>query len=171
MTIWTDLESDREAEWSPEFGMRLALEEAMRGARLGEVPIGAVVMQGDEVLSRAHNFRETWRDPTAHAELIALRQAALRKGGWRLFDCQMYVTLEPCAMCAGAILQARIDHLYYGAVDTKGGAIVSQVQLYQSPGWNHHPAVTGGILAEECGIVLKNFFQEVRQTMRPRRDV
>lgn len=151
--------------------MRLALDEAKRAGEKGEVPIGAVVVCDDEVIARAHNWRETWADPTAHAELIAIQEASRRLGGWRLSDCDLYVTLEPCPMCAGAIMLARIRRLYYGATDAKGGAVISKLQVLQPELWNHHPEVTGGILADECGMILKDFFQELRSTFQPRRDV
>lgn len=142
--------------------MREALEFARVAQEHGEVPIGAVVVHGGQVIAGAHNWRETWRDGTAHAELIAIREASRKLGAWRLQDCDLYVTLEPCPMCAGAIMLSRIRHLYYGATDRKGGAIESKVSLL-SPGlWNHHPEITGGVLAEECGMILQAFFQRLR---------
>lgn len=142
--------------------MRLALREAAQAAEIGEVPIGAVVVYQGEVIAKAHNYRETWRDPTAHAELIAIQEASRRLGGWRLQECDLYVTLEPCPMCAGAVMLARIRHLYYGAVDAKGGAVESKVALLEPNLWNHHPNITGGILADECGMILKDFFRGLR---------
>ncbi|SHK08889.1 MULTISPECIES: tRNA adenosine(34) deaminase TadA [Alicyclobacillus] len=158
-------------ERSPEAWMRLALSLAEEAASLGEVPIGALLVYNGQLVAAAYNLRETWRDPTAHAEMLALRQASLRLGGWRLSASTLYVTLEPCAMCAGAILQARVGQVYYGAQDTKAGALESVCQLYQVKGWNHYPQVTGGILAEECGILLKDFFAQVRSRQKTRRDV
>jgi tRNA(adenine34) deaminase len=142
--------------------MRLALEEARRAADYGEVPIGAVIVRDGQVLARAHNWRETWRDPTAHAEVLAIREAARRLGGWRLEGCDLYVTLEPCPMCAGAIVQARIRRLVYGAADPKAGAVASRTELLVPGRWNHHPQITAGILATECGNILKDFFRSLR---------
>lgn len=142
--------------------MQDAVTWAQAGARHGEVPIGAVVVHDGEVIAGAHNWRETWRDPTAHAEILAIREASQRLGGWRLAECDLYVTLEPCPMCAGAIMLSRIRHLYYGASDGKGGAIESKLAVLQEGLWNHHPAVTGGILADECGMILQAFFQQLR---------
>lgn len=151
--------------------MRIALDEARQAAEIGEVPIGAVVVCDGEVIAKAHNWREIWGDPTAHAELIAIREASQRLGGWRLSDCDLYVTLEPCPMCAGAIMLARIRTLYYGAADAKGGAVSSKLHTLEPGLWNHHPAVEGGVLADECGMILKDFFRELRFAAQPRRDV
>jgi tRNA(adenine34) deaminase len=148
---------------SPEYFMSIALEEARRAAKFGEVPIGAVVVYDGNIIARAHNWRESWRDPTAHAELIALQEASRRLGGWRLEECDLYVTLEPCPMCAGAIMLSRIRHLYYGAADAKGGAIESKIELFSGELWNHKPNISTGILAEECGMILKDFFRGIRK--------
>jgi tRNA(adenine34) deaminase len=144
--------------------MRRALEQARRAAAYGEVPIGAVIVRDGLVIAEAHNWRETWRDATAHAELIAIQEASRRVGGWRLAECDLYVTLEPCPMCAGALIQARIRRLVYGAADPKGGAITSKVELLQPGRWNHYPEITSGILAEECGMILTEFFRDIRST-------
>jgi tRNA(adenine34) deaminase len=144
--------------------MRIALDAAGRAAEQGEVPIGAVVVCDGEVVSVSHNWRETWRDPTAHAELIAIQEASRKIGGWRLSNCSLYVTLEPCPMCAGAIMLSRLRSVYYGAADPKGGALVSKVNLLQSGQWNHSPSFAGGILADECGMILKDFFRGLRST-------
>lgn len=151
--------------------MKVALEEAKKAAAVGEVPIGAVIVLNEEVIARAHNYRETWNDPTAHAELIVIQEASRRLGSWRLSDCDLYVTLEPCPMCAGAIMLSRIRHVYYGAADPKGGAVQSKVQLLAPGLWNHHPTLTGGILADDCGMILKDFFRELRTQSQPWRDV
>jgi tRNA(adenine34) deaminase len=152
--------------------MKLALAEAQKARDYGEVPIGAVVVRDGKVIGRGHNWRETWRDPTAHAEMVAIQDASRRLGGWRLEGCDLYVTLEPCPMCAGAIMLARIRHLYYGVPDPKGGAIGSKITLLQPGLWNHHPEITGGILADECGMILKDFFRELRKSRQStRRDV
>jgi len=146
----------------PEHYMQLALDLAKQAAGLGEVPIGAVVTHAGEVVGMSHNRREMWRDPTAHAELLAIQEASRRLGGWRLEACDLYVTLEPCPMCAGAAMLARIRHIYYGAEDAKGGAIVSKINLLQPGLWNHLPQITSGILADECGMILKDFFKQLR---------
>jgi tRNA(adenine34) deaminase len=138
--------------------MRRALELAERAAGQGDVPIGAVVARGDEVLGQAGNERELRRDPTAHAEVIALREAADRLGGWRLLETTIYVTLEPCPMCAGAITLARVPRLVYGAADPKGGAVGSVIDLFAEPVVNHRPEVKGGLLAEESAALLEAFF-------------
>ncbi|WDM02910.1 nucleoside deaminase [Alicyclobacillus cycloheptanicus] len=143
--------------------MRQALDLAKEAAALGEVPIGAVVVYRGTRIAGAHNWRETWRDPTAHAELLAIREASQRLGGWRLAECDLYVTLEPCPMCAGALMLARIRHLYFGAVDPKGGAVVSKARVLEPGLWNHHPKITGGILADECGMILQAFFRRLRE--------
>jgi tRNA(adenine34) deaminase len=142
--------------------MRRALELAERAASHGDVPIGAVVARGDEVLGQAGNERELRRDPTAHAEVLALREAAERLGGWRLLETTIYVTLEPCPMCAGAITLARVPRLLYGAPDPKGGAVGSVIDLFAEPVTNHRPAVEGGLLAAESAALLDSFFSERR---------
>lgn len=140
--------------------------EALTQARLafdqGEVPIGAVAVMKGSVLARAHNFRETWKDPVAHAEMIAIREAAKKLGQWRLQDLSLYVTLEPCAMCAGAMVLARIDRLVFGSWDSKGGACGSVFDIVKEPRLNHQVEVTSGVLEEECGSVLKEFFSKRR---------
>lgn len=143
--------------------MELALQEAREAARIGEVPIGAVLIGGGEILGRGHNLREKKQDPTAHAEIFAIQAAARKLGTWRLEDCTLYVTLEPCPMCAGAIMLARIDRLVYGAQDPKGGAVRSLLQLYDLEGFNHRVSYRGGVMAEECGRLLSEFFRELRQ--------
>jgi tRNA(adenine34) deaminase len=142
--------------------MRHALRLAQRAAGNGDVPIGAVVARGDEVLGEAGNERELRRDPTAHAEVLALRGAAERLGGWRLLETTIYVTLEPCPMCAGAITLARVPRLVYGAADPKGGAVGSVIDLFAEPVVNHRPAVEAGLLAEESAGLLEEFFSARR---------
>jgi tRNA(adenine34) deaminase len=142
--------------------MRRALELASEAARLGEVPVGALVVRGRRVVSQAFNLRETLRDPTAHAERLALTWAAEALGSWRLDDCVLYVTLEPCAMCAGAIVLARIPRVVYGAADPKAGACASVYRLLTDGKLNHQAQITSGILARECGEILTDFFQERR---------
>ena len=138
--------------------MGRAIELAVAAAEHGDVPIGAVVARGEEVLGEAGNERERRADPTAHAELLALREAAARLGGWRVEDATIYVTLEPCAMCAGAIVLARVARVVYGAADPKAGAAGSVMDLLSEPALNHHPDVLGGVLGEQCGALLSAFF-------------
>ena len=143
--------------------MELAIAEAERAGALGEVPIGAVIVRGDEVVGRGHNRREIDGDPLAHAELLAIREAAERVGGWRLVGCTMYVTLEPCAMCAGALVNSRIHRLVFGAHDPKAGYCGTLGDLVRDPRLNHRLEVTAGVAAEECGSLLTAFFRELRQ--------
>jgi tRNA(adenine34) deaminase len=138
--------------------MRLALDEAERAATHEDVPIGAVVARGGEVLAAAGNERELRADPTAHAEILALRAAAERLGGWRIPDAVIYVTLEPCAMCAGAIVLARVPRVVYGATDPKAGAAGSVLDVLGEPRLNHRPQVDGGLLARESAALLESFF-------------
>jgi tRNA(adenine34) deaminase len=142
--------------------MRLALEEARRCLDHGDVPIGAVVTRGGEVLSAAGNERELAADPTAHAEILALRAAAAAVGSWRLDGCTLTVTLEPCAMCAGAAVLSRVDRVVFGAADPKAGFAGSLGNLVQDPRLNHTVSLTDGVLAEECGELLRAFFRERR---------
>ena len=143
---------------SDESYMRQAIELAKRAAEHGDVPIGAVLVRGDEVIGTAGNERELRGDPTAHAELLALREAAERLGGWRIEDASIYVTLEPCSMCAGAIVLARIARVVYGARDPKAGAAGSVLDVLAEPALNHNPEVTEGVLAQECAALLSEFF-------------
>jgi len=138
--------------------MRLALREASRALEHEDVPIGAVVVQGGEVIGAGHNERELRADPTAHAEMIALREAARALGSWRILDSVMYVTLEPCAMCAGAIVLARLPRVVFGATDPKAGAAGSVFNVLEEPRLNHRPQVESGLLAEECADLLRAFF-------------
>jgi tRNA(adenine34) deaminase len=144
--------------------MRQALAEARAAATAGEVPIGCVIVHdpGGIVIGRGFNRRETDHDPTAHAEILALRQASQTLGTWRLTDCTVYVTLEPCPMCAGAIVNARVPRLVYGCDDPKAGAVRSLYRLCEDARLNHRVDVTGGILADECAAVLREFFQAQR---------
>jgi tRNA(adenine34) deaminase len=146
--------------------MQLALDEARAAAAADEAPIGAVIVQGDRVLARARNEREALRDPTAHAEMIAITQAAAALGNWRLEGCTLYVTLEPCPMCAGAIVQARIPRVVYGALDPKAGAVRSLYRLLEDSRLNHRASVVEGVLGEECGRLLTEFFQRKRATRK-----
>jgi tRNA(adenine34) deaminase len=141
-----------------EYFMRLALREAEQAPAHEDVPIGAVVVHDGELLAAARNERELRQDPTAHAELLALREAARAVGHWRLLDAVLYVTLEPCAMCAGALVLARVARVVYGASDPKAGACGSVLDVTGEPRLNHRPQVDGGLLADECGSLLSAFF-------------
>ena len=138
--------------------MREALEEAEQAALVGEVPVGAVVVRAGQVIARAHNRREMDADPTAHAEVLALRDAAEQLGQWRLEGCTLYVTLEPCFMCAGAIVNSRVETLVFGALDPKAGAVGSLANVPADVRLNHRPEIVGEVLAAPCGQVLKDFF-------------
>ena len=143
-----------------EYFMRHAIVEAEKAVEKDEVPVGAVIVYENRIIARAHNQRELLNDPTAHAEMIAITQAADYLQNWRLTGTTMYVTLEPCAMCAGALVQSRIDTLVYGTVDKKAGAAGSVVNLVEEPRFNHRIKVVAGVLEEESGKLLKEFFQE-----------
>jgi tRNA(adenine34) deaminase len=142
--------------------MEMALAEAAAAAADGEAPVGAVIVRDGQVLASARNQREALRDPTAHAEMIAITQAAAALDSWRLTDCTLYVTLEPCPMCAGAIVQARLPTVVYGAADPKAGAARSLFRILDDPRLNHRVEVIEGVLAAECGAVLSEFFQQRR---------
>lgn len=146
-----------------EYFMRMALAEAEAAFAEDEVPIGAVIVRDDRVIAAAHNQREQLRDPTAHAEMIAITQAAQQMESWRLEGCTLYVTLEPCPMCAGAILQARVPTVVYGAPDPKGGAVHTLYQLLSDPRLNHRPQTVAGVLLAPCGEILSRFFQTQRK--------
>ncbi len=146
--------------------MALALAAARRAPLHADVPVGAVVVKDGAVVARAHNARERGADPTAHAEILAIRGAAKKLGSWRLDGCTLYVTLEPCAMCAGAIVLARLPRLVYGAADPKAGFVGSLGDLCRDERLNHRPAVTAGVLGAECGRILVEFFREKRRSAR-----
>jgi tRNA(adenine34) deaminase len=146
----------------PESLMREALALAEEGARDGEVPVGAVVVKDGEIVGRGWNRPISTRDPTAHAEIVALREAAARLGNYRLPGCELYVTLEPCAMCVGAMLHARLARVVFGAADPKTGACGGVVSLASEPRLNHQTAFVGGVLADECGALLRRFFADRR---------
>jgi tRNA(adenine34) deaminase len=141
-----------------EYYMRLALREAERAIEHDDVPIGCVIVRGEEVVAAARNERELRGDPTAHAEILALREASRQIAGWRLLDTVLYVTLEPCAMCAGAIVLARVPRVVYGAADPKAGAAGSVLDVLGEPRLNHRPDVAGGLLGEESAELLRQFF-------------
>lgn len=144
--------------------MEQALLEARKAYELDEVPIGAVVVKDGEIIGRGHNLRETCKDPTLHAEMVAIRQAAEILGGWRLTGCELYVTVEPCPMCAGAMIQARIDRLIFGAGDPKAGCAGTLYNLLQDSRFNHQVEIVKGILEEECRQIMKDFFRQKRNS-------
>lgn len=147
------------------FYMKKALELANKAAEIGEVPVGAVVVKksNGEIVGEGYNRREVDKDSIAHAEIIAIENASKKLGGWRLIDCEIFVTLEPCPMCAGAIINSRIERVVYGAMDKKAGSCGSVVNLFDLP-YNHKPELTGGILSEECSSILSEFFKKLRES-------
>jgi len=146
--------------------MREALKRAHEAAEAGEVPVGAIVVRDGEIIAEGFNRRESWQDPTAHAELIAVRRAAKETGSWRLCECTVYITLEPCPMCAGMLVNSRVDRVVFGAKDPKAGAMRSLYALGEDPRLNHRIDVKEGVLGEECGAVLTEFFRAIRQARR-----
>lgn len=149
--------------------MKEALREARRAAWRGEVPIGAVIVKDGEIISRAHNLREKKKNALCHAEILAINKACRRLGGWRLDGCEMYVTLEPCAMCAGAIIQSRIKKVFFGADDAKGGAVVSVARLFDCEGFCHRVEYTGGVDGERCSALISGFFKKLRKKKKRRK--
>lgn len=143
--------------------MREALVEANKAKNLGEVPIGAVIVSKGRIIARAYNRREIDSDPTSHAEILAIREAAKKMVSWRLEDCDLYVSLEPCPMCMGAILNARVDRLFIGALNPRFGSAGSVIDLSSYKAFNHKLEVERGILEEECGQIMKDFFQDLRR--------
>ena len=143
--------------------MKEAIKEAKKAELIDEVPIGCVIVKDDKVIARGHNVRETKKTPLGHAEIIAIDKASKKLGAWRLQDCDIYITLEPCIMCAGAIIQSRIRHVYYGAKDPKGGAIESSINVLDAKSINHHPEITSGILEEECSNIISQYFKRKRE--------
>lgn len=143
--------------------LRLAIKQAEIAASLGEVPVGAVVCRGDDIISSAYNRRETDKNALAHAELLAIDEACGKLGGWRLFECELFVTLEPCPMCAGAIVNSRIKRVVFGAFDPKAGCFGSLADFSAIP-FNHRPQIVSGVLGDECSALLKDFFRELRNT-------
>lgn len=142
--------------------MREAIQLARHAYAMGEVPVGAVVVCGDRIVGKGYNRRETDKNALCHAELMAIDEACRTLGGWRLWQCRLYVTLEPCPMCAGAIINARIPQVFFGAFDSKAGSCHSVINLFNLP-YNHKPTATGGIFAEECAVLLSQFFKERRK--------
>lgn len=147
--------------------MREAIDLAKKAASLGETPVGAVVVKRStgEIVGRGYNLRETAKSPLAHAEIIALDEASRNLGGWRVLDCELFVTLEPCPMCAGAIINSRIERVIYGAKDYKAGSVESKMTMFEL-GYNHKPEVTSGVLEDECAALLSEFFRGLREQKR-----
>ena len=150
----------------PEFFMQEALQEARKAYKKLEVPVGCVIVKDGKIIARAHNLKETKYDTTKHAEILAIQKASKKLESWRLIDCDMYVTLEPCPMCAGAIIQSRIKNLYYGACDEKTGAVGSVLNLMEDFKFNHIVNVEKGILKNDCENLLKDFFRELRRSKK-----
>ncbi len=148
---------------SDELFMWEAIKEAYKARKKDEVPIGCVIVKDNQVIARAHNLRESKQKSTSHAEILAIEQANEIVGSWRLENCTLYVTLEPCPMCAGAILLSRVERVVYGATDPKGGSVDSCMKMYDVSGWNHYPKVCSGILKDECSTLLKEFFAMKRK--------
>lgn len=153
-----------------EFYMRLAIEEAKKAAACGEIPIGAVLVADGKIISSAHNMRETWHDATAHAEMITIMEACALLERWRLNDATLYVTVEPCPMCAGAIVNSRIKRLVYGCPDIKAGAAESIFNVVSNPNLNHTAEVTSGVCEKECAAVMKDFFKKRREENKSRKN-
>jgi len=142
--------------------MLVALKEAQKAAILDEVPVGAIIVKEDKIIARGHNLREKSNDPTSHAEVNVIRKACKKLNSWRLESATIYVTIEPCSMCAGTLLQCRIGRIVYGADDPKGGAIKSSLELFSAKNINHHPEIIGGVLKEECSSLITNYFKSKR---------
>ena len=143
--------------------MSIALKEAKKALLKDETPIGCVIVKDDKVIARGHNLRESKNLVTSHAEIEAITKANKKLKSWRLVDCDLYVTIEPCIMCAGAIIQSRIRNVYYGARDPKGGAFSSSINVLEADNINHRPVIIGGILEEECAIIIRNYFKNKRK--------
>lgn len=151
--------------------MMAALKEAKKAENKDEVPIGCVIVKDNVIIARAHNLRESKQQSIAHAEIIAIQKACRKFGSWRLEGCTLYVTLEPCPMCAGAILQSRVEKVVYGASDPKGGSLHSCFAMYEQPGFNHYPKVEAGVMKEECAQLLKCFFKNKRVQKRKKANI
>ncbi len=152
-----------------EYFMKKAIEQAKKAALVGEVPVGAVIVKDGKIISRGKNQRENTKNALKHAEIIAIDKACKKLGGWRLEDCEMYVTLEPCPMCAGAIINSRIKRVIFGAYDYKAGSVNSVIKLFDLP-YNHKPETVGGVLQEECSGLLSDFFYNLRISKRCKDD-
>ena len=153
------------AEYNAKF-MREAIKQAEKAWAIGETPIGAVVVYDGKVIARGYNKRETKKNSLCHAEILAINKACRKRGGWRLFGCDLYVTLEPCPMCSGAIIQSRFDNVYFGAYDKKSGCAGSSVNLFEKNIFNHNVEIEGGKMEAECAFMLQTFFKELRKQKR-----
>lgn len=151
--------------------MKLALKEAKKAYDKGEVPVGAVIVKDGKVISKAYNLKEIKNDTTNHAEILAIKKASKKLNSWRLIDCEMYVTLEPCSMCAGALIQSRIKKVYIGAMDYKTGACGSVLNLLENYTFNHKVEVETGVMQEECTNIIKNFFKELRENKTTKEEI
>ena len=147
---------------SPEYWMKLALKEAEKAKIKGEVPVGAIIVKSNMAIAKGHNLRETKNNPILHAEIVAIQKAAKKLKSWRLNDCDLYITLEPCLMCAGAIIQSRLRHIFIATEDPKAGACCSLYQVFDDKRFNHNPTWERGLLKEQSSLLLKNFFKELR---------
>ncbi len=154
-----------------EYYMKQAIKEAEKACKKLEVPVGAIIVKEGKIIARAHNQKETKTDTTKHAEILAIQKASKKIGAWRLIDCEMYVTLEPCSMCAGAIINSRIKKVYIGALDEKTGAVGSVLNLFKDYTFNHKVEYELGVMEKECQEILKKFFKELRQIKRTKRIV
>ncbi|MFA5523614.1 MAG: tRNA adenosine(34) deaminase TadA [Tissierellales bacterium] len=146
-----------------EYFMKIAIDEAYKAYSIGEVPVGAIIVNNQKVIAAGHNMREILKDPTAHAEIIAIKKASQVLGGWRLINCTMYVTIEPCAMCAGAIVNSRVERVIIGAKDPKMGACGSVVNIVQNSSFNHRADITWGVMEKQCSEIMKDFFRRLRE--------
>lgn len=142
--------------------MKAAILEAIKAEQKDEVPIGCIIVKNNKIIARGHNLRESKQQSIAHAEIIAIQKACKKLGSWRLEGCTLYVTLEPCPMCSGAIIQSRIQSVVYGAKDPKGGCLVSCMEMYNIKGFNHYPLIIHDVLSDECSLLLTNFFKKKR---------
>ncbi|MNM27015.1 tRNA-specific adenosine deaminase [compost metagenome] len=165
----TDIALDLQLEH--EQWMREAIAEARKAEALGEVPIGAVIVQGGAIIGRGYNLRETTLDSTAHAEMVAIREASKALNSWRLLDCTLYVTLEPCPMCAGAMVQSRVPRTVYGTPDPKAGCAGTLMNLLEEPRFNHRTEIISGILQDECAELLTSFFRRLRQKRQSKSNI
>lgn len=156
------IHAEDETLYTDEYWMNEAIKEAMKAEVLGEVPIGAIVVKDNQIIGRGHNLREVNYDATAHAEILAIKEASAHLQAWRLLDCKLYVTLEPCPMCAGAIVQSRVPHVIFGTTDPKAGCAGTLMNLLQESRFNHQTEVTSGVLQEACASLLTSFFRRLR---------
>ena len=148
---------------SKEYFMRKALKEAEKALAIDEVPIGCVIVLNDKIIARAHNVKETTNNPCGHAEILAIQKACKKFNNWRLENCDIYVTIEPCIMCVGAIIQSRLHSVFYGSKDFKGGAFGSSINILESKNINHRPYIEGGVLEEKCSSIISNYFKSKRK--------